>query len=145
MTADTSSPLIAFLRARLDEIDQPDDTTHGGSAPLRERLAELATLIVNARHAKGWTQQDLAEEAGISRPTVNRYEQGKTTTPDPGVVWPVTRALGLDPRRVAVLLGYVTDRDLAPRAGGELILLLMAQPFSRHPDFEPSWLIAADT
>lgn len=29
------------------------------------------------RAIKGWTQQDLADKMGVSRATVNRWEQGK--------------------------------------------------------------------
>lgn len=73
---------------------------------------EFGTTIRSAREAKGWTQDDLAKESGTSRPTINRYEQGKTQTPEPDKARAIFKALDLDPRRIPVLLGYVTAREM---------------------------------
>ncbi|MGQ0623792.1 MAG: helix-turn-helix domain-containing protein [Sporichthyaceae bacterium] len=37
-------------------------------------LAEVATLLVKARIARGWTQRDLGEALGVAEQQVQRYE-----------------------------------------------------------------------
>lgn len=37
-------------------------------------LAELPTLIVKARIARGWTQRDLADALGVAEQQIQRYE-----------------------------------------------------------------------
>lgn len=39
-------------------------------------MGQIATRIRAARTARGWSQTDLAEAAGVSRPTVARIERG---------------------------------------------------------------------
>lgn len=72
----------------------------------------FATLIRETREHRGWSQDDLAERAGVSRPTINRYEQGKTKTPEPETARKIFLALRLDPRRIPVILGYVTQEEM---------------------------------
>jgi transcriptional regulator with XRE-family HTH domain len=81
-----------------------------------EASRAFARAIREGREDFKWTQDDLAAAAGVSRPTINRYEQGKTRTPDPVTARAIFRALKLDPRRIPVLLGYVTaeEMDLPP-------------------------------
>lgn len=40
----------------------------------------LATLIQAARKRKGWSESDLAERCGATRPTIRRIEQGNPAT-----------------------------------------------------------------
>lgn len=49
---------------------------------VKSRMRDLGKLIRAARQERGFTQQQLAERAGTSRPTINRIESGK-----PNVVW----------------------------------------------------------
>jgi HTH-type transcriptional regulator / antitoxin HigA len=62
----------ADLRAELDEYDQlrsgEVSTLEAGS------LEELATLLIKARIARGWTQRQLADELGVAEQQVQRYE-----------------------------------------------------------------------
>jgi HTH-type transcriptional regulator / antitoxin HigA len=62
----------ADLRAELDEYDQlrsgEVSTLEAGS------LEELATLLIKARIARGWTQRRLADELGVAEQQVQRYE-----------------------------------------------------------------------
>ena len=37
-------------------------------------LAELPTLLVKARIARGWTQRDLADALGVAEQQMQRYE-----------------------------------------------------------------------
>jgi transcriptional regulator with XRE-family HTH domain len=39
-------------------------------------MAEIARKIHETRFSRGWTQNELAERAGVSRPTVARIERG---------------------------------------------------------------------
>ena len=49
---------------------------------VKKRLETLGRLISAARRARGYTQTQLAERAGTSRPTINRLESG-----NPNVIW----------------------------------------------------------
>ncbi len=86
--------------------------------PADEPLRRFATLIRETREYRGWSQDDLAERAGVSRPTINRYEQAKTRTPDPDTARAIFAALRLDARRIPVLLGYVTEEEMGLPADG---------------------------
>ena len=77
-----------------------------------EQLQHFGHLIKEARERLGWGQEDLAEAADVSRPTINRYEQAKTGSPDPETARKIFRALRLDPRRIPVILGYVTEDEM---------------------------------
>jgi HTH-type transcriptional regulator/antitoxin HigA len=62
----------ADLRAELDEYDRlrsgEVSTFEAGS------LEDLATLLIKARVARGWTQRQLADELGVAEQQVQRYE-----------------------------------------------------------------------
>ena len=60
------------LRAEIDEYEQ----LRSGSVSIFEAssLAELATLLVKARIARGWTQSQLAYALGVAEQQVQRYE-----------------------------------------------------------------------
>jgi transcriptional regulator with XRE-family HTH domain len=48
--------------------------------PIDEKMGEIGRRIAAARVARGWTQRQLAEAAGVHRKTVTAYESG--------VCWP---------------------------------------------------------
>ncbi|MFI6228550.1 helix-turn-helix transcriptional regulator [Micromonospora echinospora] len=75
-------------------------------------VAGLAQLIRDAREALAWTQEDLARESGVSRPTIQRYETAKIRSPEPQQLRRIVLALGIDPREVPVALGMVTRDEL---------------------------------
>jgi transcriptional regulator with XRE-family HTH domain len=56
-------------------------------------LAELGARLRCHRLALDWTQRELAEEAGVSKRTLERIEAGRTTQTDS--LFRVLRALGL--------------------------------------------------
>ena len=60
------------LRAELDEYDR----LRSGAVSTFEAssLAEIATLLVKARIARGWTQGRLADALGVAEQQVQRYE-----------------------------------------------------------------------
>lgn len=60
-----------------------------GMSPIRLRVAEL-------RKAKGWTQKDLAEKAGISRHTVMRVESEANRRLDYDVLEKLAAAFDVD-------------------------------------------------
>jgi transcriptional regulator with XRE-family HTH domain len=71
----------------------------------------LAGTVREARSRRGWTQAQLADAAAVSVPTIQRCENGKGIT-RPDVCRRLFPALGLDPRRLPVLLGYITDAEM---------------------------------
>jgi len=60
------------LRAELVDFDQ----LRGGALSTFEAssLEELATVLVRARIARGWTQRQLAEKLGVAEQQIQRYE-----------------------------------------------------------------------
>lgn len=62
----------ADLHAELDEYDQ----LRSGAVSTFEAtsLGELATLLVKARIARGWSQRQLADVLGVAEQQVQRYE-----------------------------------------------------------------------
>lgn len=103
--ATQTTTLISTYRHRVPANDNP-------------RGEAFANLIRDGRRAKGWTQDRLVEESGVSRSTVLRWEAGDASRPDPDQVRAVFLALGMDPRQAAVALGYLTPEEIAPPSGG---------------------------
>lgn len=50
----------------------PDEQQPEGGVP----MADIAQQIRDARTARGWSQEDLAAQAGLSRPSIARIERG---------------------------------------------------------------------
>jgi transcriptional regulator with XRE-family HTH domain len=72
----------------------------------------FARVVREARRQRGMSQQELAEAAKVSEPTIQRWENGRTGTPDPENARRAFQALALDPRLIPVLLGYVTAEEM---------------------------------
>ena len=70
-------------------------------SPIRLRVKEL-------RAAKKWTQQDLAEKAGVTRATVNRIESDRNRRINYDVLEAIADAFGVDP-------GFLFERITAKR------------------------------
>lgn len=101
------------IRARASDLPYPSRMTTRPDSPAGEEpRLRFARVIRQAREERGMTQDDLAERAEVSRPTLQRWENAKTETPEPEKARRVFRALGLDPRLIPVLLGYVTAEEM---------------------------------
>lgn len=72
----------------------------------------FAELIRAARKAAGLSQDEVAEAADVSRTTIIRWESGDATRPDSDQVRRVCAVIGLDPRRAAIALGYLTAEEV---------------------------------
>jgi HTH-type transcriptional regulator / antitoxin HigA len=59
-------------------------------------LAGLATLLIKARIARGWTQQRLAEQLGVAEQQVQRYEATEYRTASLARICDVASALGVE-------------------------------------------------
>ena len=64
----------------------------------------LANLIQSARKRKGWSESDLAERCGATRPTIRRIEQGYPAT-EIGLYFEIANLLDIplfsdDPRQI---------------------------------------------
>jgi len=64
------------------------------------QVAQVVLAVQHARHARGWTQQDLAEQADTSQKTISEFESGKVW-PDLFSVAKACEALDLDLRAAA--------------------------------------------
>lgn len=59
-------------------------------------LAGLATLLIKARIARGWTQARLADELGVAEQQVQRYEATEYRSASLARICDVAAALGVD-------------------------------------------------
>lgn len=91
-------------------------STYRVRMPPDERGKAFAQLITDARHRKGWRQEDVVAASGISRRNLSRWETGLAERPDPDQVRAVCLALGIDPRLAAVALGYLSPDEVGPVA-----------------------------
>lgn len=70
------------IAANLRESDLPalpKADAHGNRPALEYARVSIARQIITARRAKGWTQQQLADAAGIRMETISRLEKAKNT------------------------------------------------------------------
>src|ERR1051325_15743 len=98
-------------------LQRTPENTYGDAVPNpgKARAERFAKLIYDARTQAGITQDDLADQSGLNRSTIIRWEAGETSRPEPDQVRAVCRVLGVDPRRAAVALGFLTEEE----AGGQ--------------------------
>lgn len=82
------------LRAELDEYEK----LRSGAVSSFEAasLAELATILVKSRIARGWTQSQLAEVLGIAEQQVQRYESTGYRAASLARICDVASALGVE-------------------------------------------------
>ena len=95
------------LRAELVEYDR---LRSGKISNLEaSSLAELASLLVKARIARGWTQRRLAEALGIAEQQVQRYESTDYRSASLARMCDVASALGV----VITEKAHLLDPDAA--------------------------------
>ncbi len=89
------------LRAELDEYEQ----LRAGQVSTFDAtsLDELATLLVKARIARGWTQRRLAESLGVAEQQVQRYEASGYRSASLARICDVAAALNVTVTQHAVL------------------------------------------
>lgn len=68
-------------------------------------LAGVATLLIKARIARGWTQRRLADELGVAEQQVQRYESTEYRSASLARICDVAAALDLDVTETARLSG----------------------------------------
>ena len=59
-------------------------------------LAGIATLLIKARIARGWTQQRLADQLGVAEQQIQRYEATEYRTASLARICDVAAALGVE-------------------------------------------------
>ena len=89
------------LRAELNEYEQ----LRAGQVSTLDvtSLDELATLLVKARIARGWTQRRLAESLGVAEQQVQRYEASGYRSASLARICDVAAALDVTVTQHAVL------------------------------------------
>ena len=68
-----------------------------------DSLAELATLLIKARIARGWTQRELADALGVAEQQVQRYEATEYRSASLARICDVAAALDIAVTERAVL------------------------------------------
>ncbi len=68
-------------------------------------MSNVATRLRDARRARGWTQEKLAEASGTSQAVVQKIENGKSLRPR--CIEDVAKALGTSPE--ALMYGVPVD------------------------------------
>ncbi len=86
----------------------------------------IGTQVRAARKARGWSQSDLAEAAGVAPNTVSAIEAGRNTRP--GSLRSVLDALGIQP--AAAGAAYVDEVELVRDLVGQWLTGL--PPHERH-------------
>jgi transcriptional regulator with XRE-family HTH domain len=89
---------------------------YGVPMPADDRGKVFAKLLTDARHKRGWRQEDVVAATGVSRRTLSRWESGIAERLDPEKVRAVCLALGVDPREAAVALGFLTPDEVTATA-----------------------------
>jgi DNA-binding XRE family transcriptional regulator len=89
------------LRAEIAEYEQ---LRSGAVSSLEaDSLADLATLLIKARIARGWTQRQLAEALGVAEQQVQRYESTEYRSASLARICDVAAALDISITERAVL------------------------------------------
>jgi transcriptional regulator with XRE-family HTH domain len=84
----------------MDRIRRDDAEAGVEYDRLRER-ARVISPIVQARHAAGWSQRELAQRAGVPQPVIARLEAGDND-PKLSTLTKLAHALGLELRYAPV-------------------------------------------
>jgi transcriptional regulator with XRE-family HTH domain len=84
------------------------------------RRTAFGSLIQAARKAKGWSQEELAEQMGVSRGYIGQVEAGILRQPSNERLAEFERLLGVKPSEMFRALGY-PDPDLPANAMSELV------------------------
>ncbi len=91
------------LRAELDEYDRlRSGEVSTIDAPT---LAELSTLLIKARIARGWTQRQLGDALGVAEQQVQRYEATEYRSASLARICDIAAALGMNVTERAELGG----------------------------------------
>ncbi len=56
--------------------------------------------LQEARQARGWTQEQLEQESGVSQAAISSIERGLVSDPASSTVFNLAKALSLDPRQL---------------------------------------------
>jgi len=96
------------LRSQADdlraEIAEYEELRSGTVSSLEaDSLAELATLLIKARIARGWTQRQLADALGVAEQQVQRYESSEYRSASLARICDVATALDIAVTERAVL------------------------------------------
>jgi len=84
----------ADLRAELDEYDR---LRSGETSSIEaSSLAELSTLLIKARIARGWTQRQLADTLGVAEQQIQRYETTEYRSASLARICDIAAALGIN-------------------------------------------------
>lgn len=130
-----SRVLYVASRRQTDDRESRYGVRMADTTPTEDGSRALATLLRQRRDQMQLTQEEVADRAGISRQTYNKYERGGTLNPKPRELRAVCMVLKMDPREIPVALGFVTREEMnlppqepaLPRSLRRILQLLKAE------------------
>jgi transcriptional regulator with XRE-family HTH domain len=112
--------LVLTRQLAVDEkavvVFEIDDIGFTLTAHLRKTLMNVAHQIRQLRYSKGWSPDDLAGRAHISRTALYQIENGKTGLPRAATLRRIAEALGVAPENLIVADEAELSAPVAPRA-----------------------------
>ncbi len=145
LPSQASSTVLSPPSSALSETPPLDPDAPVGAEPGLDAL--VAVSLRQYRAAQGWTLDDLAREAGISRTLLGQIEIGQTA-PSIGIVWKIAQTLGVpfsallstEPRGGTVVTQRATARRLQSADGRFSSRALFPLGDPKSPEFYELWL-----
>jgi len=94
---------LEVLREELDEFDLLRSQKVAWLS--MRNVQDLSDVLIKARVAKGWTQDDLAEKLGLKEQQIQRYESTDYETASLARIQLIFMALGLEMNNCRITLG----------------------------------------
>lgn len=100
-------------------------------APDREQMKRAGGIIRAARYEKGWIQEDLAAELGVSVATISQYERGYRKRFSKSMAMAFEEILEIPGHRLLVMLEYEKPPEpAAPVESGRTTLSYGGAPLA---------------
>lgn len=101
-----------------------------------EMRARLGARVRALRKARGWTERQLGDVAGVSRAYINLIENGRITLPKRLTLLRLAEALKTTPEDLLWAAGYLRESELiSPRE------LVLARSLAGLSDKDLAWLL----
>lgn len=89
-----------YLRFSSDFSENLVEFGYAGSEEEGAKMDHVGEMIRRRRGQLGWTQEELAEKAGVAASTLVRIENGEAKRPRAGTLSRLTKVLGISPEEL---------------------------------------------